>query len=488
MLYFDMQSSTVMTRVFGIDTRGLSAFRIALGSLLLIDLGLRSRDLKAHYTDQGILPLDVYHELLGNSWRWSIHSLHGSVAFQVFLFVIAGVFAACYLTGYRSRWAAIASWLLLTSLQTRNPFVVNGGDVLIRMLLFWSIFLPLDRHWALTRKRATEASASIVTSLATAAILLQVGVLYLMAGYFKYRGMWDQPDILERILQSDAYAKPLAYQLSGHSELLHWAGSAALISELILPFLIFSPIWTRQIRLFAIAWFLLFHVGIELTLTVGLFSYASCSAWILFIPTSLWNRLTKIPFRETRPSFVDRRSRRWHYATSGIVALALAFTLWINFTTIREPWIKPLRNQWVNKVSDVTTLRQRWNLFAKPLPKDGWYVGVARLKDGETVDLFRDGAPADWESYTKPKYVSEQFANHRWRKYYRRILTPTRVNLRDPLSWYLIREWNAEHGPDEQIESFELHFMQEIGVDEEGVERYQQRFLSEIQVTEPATD
>ena len=47
-------------RRFGIDTRSLAAFRISLGLLILADLALRSRNLRAFYTDFGVLPRSAF--------------------------------------------------------------------------------------------------------------------------------------------------------------------------------------------------------------------------------------------------------------------------------------------------------------------------------------------------------------------------------------------------------------------------------------------
>ena len=42
--------------IFGIDLRSLALLRVGLALLVIIDLVQRSFDLKAHYTDLGILP------------------------------------------------------------------------------------------------------------------------------------------------------------------------------------------------------------------------------------------------------------------------------------------------------------------------------------------------------------------------------------------------------------------------------------------------
>lgn len=42
--------------LFGMDERSLALFRICLGVTILFDLVTRMHDIKAHYTDLGVLP------------------------------------------------------------------------------------------------------------------------------------------------------------------------------------------------------------------------------------------------------------------------------------------------------------------------------------------------------------------------------------------------------------------------------------------------
>jgi len=42
--------------LFGIDLRALALFRVSIGTLLIIDLLLRSRYITAHYSDLGLYP------------------------------------------------------------------------------------------------------------------------------------------------------------------------------------------------------------------------------------------------------------------------------------------------------------------------------------------------------------------------------------------------------------------------------------------------
>jgi hypothetical protein len=77
---------------FGIDLRTVALFRICFGFILIGDLVTRAHALSAHYTDNGIWPRDAAETALGE-FGFSFHLLGGSAAFQVMLFVIAGLLA-----------------------------------------------------------------------------------------------------------------------------------------------------------------------------------------------------------------------------------------------------------------------------------------------------------------------------------------------------------------------------------------------------------
>ncbi len=115
--------------------RSLAVFRIAIATLILIDLLTRAGDLTAHYTDHGVWPVEAARRRLP-IWGFSIHLFNGSAEFQAILFLITGAFALAMLVGYHTRLVTPIVWLLTLSLHRRNPQVLQGGDHVMRILLF----------------------------------------------------------------------------------------------------------------------------------------------------------------------------------------------------------------------------------------------------------------------------------------------------------------------------------------------------------------
>jgi len=164
--------------LFVIDDRSLALFRGCLGAILFVDLILRGRDLHAFYTDAGVLPRLTLLATNSPSWNLCFHLASGSFWFQLSLFTIAALAALCILFNFKTRLMLFISWVLLLSLHNRNPLILNGGDVYLRCLLFWSLFI------AFSPKEA--ARHGVWRDLGNAGLLLQTALIYATSGLAKF--------------------------------------------------------------------------------------------------------------------------------------------------------------------------------------------------------------------------------------------------------------------------------------------------------------
>src|SRR4030095_3258389 len=165
-----------LEELFGIDLRSLALLRMGLALIVIGDLINRSFDLRAHYTDFGVLPRKDLIESASNFWHVSIHLINGSVLVQSLLFLAAGVLAVGLFFGYRTRLVVPALWFLTISLHSRNLMINQGGDHLLRLLLFWGMFLPLGAVYSFDSalNSSTRQKPIRVVSAVTVALLLQV--------------------------------------------------------------------------------------------------------------------------------------------------------------------------------------------------------------------------------------------------------------------------------------------------------------------------
>ena len=278
--------------LFGVDLRSLAALRVAMAMLIIVDLIRRSRDLVAHYTDFGVMPRTALIEDYSR-WRISLHLANGTWEFQALLFVIAGIFAVALLLGYRTRVVTIASWLMLASLHSRNPALLDGGDVLLRVMLFWAIFLPWGARWSVDCAMQDQDKLPQCTlSAATFAYAAQIVFMYWFSVLHKDRIEWIQnANVLYYTLHFDQFLTHWAQYLRPYPKFLSWLTYGVFGFELLGPLLLFSPFWTTSLRTIGIIGLVLLHFGIGVFMNIGIFTWVAPLSLLGLVPAEVWNKL-----------------------------------------------------------------------------------------------------------------------------------------------------------------------------------------------------
>lgn len=441
-----------LRRRFGIDTRSLAAFRIALGALLLADLLLRSRDLVAFYTDFGVLPRAALVSTFSSLHGLSVHAVSGEAWVQAVLFLLAGGFAAALLVGYRTPLATVASWLLLLSLQSRNPLVLNSGDTLLNALLLWGIFLPLGERWSVDSLRSDRRRPRVV-GVATAALLLQVVLVYSTNAAFKLSGdLWRRGEAIHYVFSLDQFTVLLGDVIAAYPTLLSVLGHVWFGMLLLSPLLI---LLTNALRGGFALLFVGMHLGMLLTMQLGLFPLISAAGLLPFLPGAVWEVLPSPPVRYLETAFVRWRAtlgaagsattsrtapsgpdglRR--VATTLLPAVLLALVVLSNVQSLGYDVVP----DGADPALEPTPIDQRWSMFAPdPLRTDVWYVVPGRLRNGSRVDALHRSR-VRWD---RPPDIASAYPNARWRKYLsslRRRDSEHRSQFGD----YLCRRWNDQ--------------------------------------------
>lgn len=436
----------------GIDIRSLALFRIGLAIILLVDITIRLQDIDGHYTDDGVLPRSVLLNHFADTWHVSLHLMNGTWLFQLFLFILEMGFSLALLVGYRTRLATIALWTLTISLQTRNPLVLQGADDVLKMLLFWGMFLPLGAYWSVDqwKGRITRISHQIA-SPATIALLLQICFIYWFSAFLKTDASWRQEgSAVWYALTNEFFATSIGLALLDYPNLLKGLTFSTLYLELFGPFFAFSPFWTSQFRTVTAIVFISFHLlALNMTMDLGIFPYVCAVGWIVFFPGWFWDRMLKLNI-----SNINSDRYRSNAITSFLAILFLAYIFTWNLKSVYTLSLPPK----AYAVGSFLRLDQLWNMFAPfPLKEDGWYVIPAKLRNGKEVDLFKEGEAVCWEH---PKYCAKEYKNDRWRSFMMNILfdESNGIMLSNYAS-FLCREWNETHSYEENLVSFEIVFM-----------------------------
>ena len=178
-----MKSYTTIQKLFAIDLRSLALFRVSLGLAVLHSFITLSSEFRAFYTGYGILPAGFFISQIKEFSKISIFLINDSEPVVLLLFCLAIFATLSFIVGWKTRWSSFWMWFFLMSLHARNPFVIRGGDNLVRYLTFWCLFLPLGERYAFDA--SPSSTKKIECSPATFALMMQTCYIYLFATYFK---------------------------------------------------------------------------------------------------------------------------------------------------------------------------------------------------------------------------------------------------------------------------------------------------------------
>ncbi|QKY18195.1 HTTM domain-containing protein [Halorubrum sp. CBA1229] len=467
----------------GIDPRALGAFRIGLALLLLGDLLVyRLPVVGAFYTDDGVLPRSTLAELYPFLETVSIHAVSGSAWVQTGLLALGACAAACLLVGYRTRASTGLSLVLLASLYARNPFVINGGNTILLMLLFLSLFLPLDARWSLGAGRssdpgyrddadggATDGGESgvgrRVCSLGTAVTLLTLVSIYAANVVSKVRSdAWMSGVAVPRIFQIEEFVVLFGPFVSDHTAVLaaiNWLWIALLSASVLL---VAATGWLRAGVALA---FVSAHLSMAATMRLGVFPFVMISVLLLFLPPRVWDAVealasslpgsSRLPDRAYRSdggspteaaSPVTSRARRGIRVAAAVLLVGV-FVALVVWQAAGVGLVDMPASESAGELSEVS-----WSFFA-PNPPDtsSWYVVRATLDSGETVDAL-DGGPV---AFDRPPDAADTYPTTLWHQFGHRVRYAGETQYR-PVAAYVCER------ADPDVESVTVfHVEQEVG-------------------------
>lgn len=502
---------------FALDLRSLALLRILLGFMLLLDLVLRAPDLTAHYTDAGLVPRDLQFHLgqRHHPFRFSLHMLSGELSFQISLFIIAGGFAVALALGFHTRIAHFGSLALFLSLLNRNGQVTMGIDAIVRLVCLWTLFLPLGARFSLDRRagRVRESPQEFGDngqqhfSMAGIALILQMFTIYFFSAIHKDHDVWRKDfTAVHYALHIDSYDTTLGTWLRQFPFLTSAMTRGTMILEFAAPWLLFGAgvvsliprlekAYDEQasLRTAAAVVFMLFHLGLGLTIALGTFPWFVILIWFGLLPGFVWETLndfidrnaetrspsdlaskaaaalgrvrelllrTEGPGRTVQPKRAQSSSQTTMWAKNVLAGFLAALVLLINLRTLdrkHTEWFFRSTAPVVNPIIDALRLDQNWALFApSPRRTDGHYVLVGDRSDGTSVDLLRDDLTLTWQ---KPTDVSASYGSIRGVKLHHHLKRRSGAALRDRYLEVACQRYQAEHPNLPTLKTVTLYFL-----------------------------
>jgi hypothetical protein len=265
------------------ETSTLALVRIAFGALVLVWAVTLTHDASSFFSGSGILPESGYDGR--PSAVWSLLDLTDS-GLAVGLVVAGLSIASLFLiAGLYTRLAAVVVFVLLVSLERRNPFVFNSGDGLLKVIAFYMVLAPAGASLSLDRwRRARDAFWEFPSREPWPLRLMQVqlSILYLATVWTKLSGTtWNDGTAISYAARLEDLTRfDLPHSIATSELVVNLMTYGTLALEVAIGILV----WNRRLRPWVLGLGVFLHLAIDLTMRVGFFSYAVFVLYLAFLP------------------------------------------------------------------------------------------------------------------------------------------------------------------------------------------------------------
>ncbi len=304
-----------------VDARSLGFGRIVLALILLFDLWHRARVLTLFYSNDGLIPNHMMLWRPPTQWMFSFFFILSRPDEVAVGFALCGLIYLGLLVGWRTRLMQVLSVIAVMSLHSRVTLLENGGDWMLGELTLWTAFLPLGKRFSvdavraslrarrettaaeLADRKAMDVTGSLaIVSLAVLALTLEIANAYIFNAVHKGGQTWRTGTAVHYVMHQDRMCTPLAvlmrpYMTLWLSRIMSWG---ALATEAILPIMLLAPVQKVSARRVAIVCIIGLHVGFQLFINLGLFSFAMIGYTPFLLTGADWDALARLAQRRKR--------------------------------------------------------------------------------------------------------------------------------------------------------------------------------------------
>jgi len=257
----------------------LGIVRIAFGALMIIWTLWMFRGLSVGMGQRGVIPKPPERPFI-----WGVfHSFTSDEALLFGWFVLLGA-AIALCVGWHSRLAAILVFVLVLSLERRNPAIFNGGDALLRIEALFIALAPCGAALSLDQRRRTGSffSAQAISPWALRLLQVQLSIVYLSTVVMKLGGeTWQNGTAVHYSLnQHDLHSVVASSWITQNLLLSNALTWGTLVIEIALGVLV----WNRRWRPWVLAGGVILHLSISMTIQVGFFTWVTFILYLAFIP------------------------------------------------------------------------------------------------------------------------------------------------------------------------------------------------------------
>ena len=281
----------------------LGLVRIAFGALVIVWtlwlLPIRG----ALLGPNGVVPAQPS---IANTWGlFAVWNTDEAILIGLVVLLIAAI---ALLVGWHSRIAAVVVFVLILSLERRNPWMFNSGDALVSIEALLLALSPCGAALSLDQRRRTGAFWSAQTRPNWPIRLLQVqfSILYLAAVQVKLTGQpWLEGTAVSYVLRIEDMTRiPLPQWLVTNA----LATNAMTWSVIAIELAVGILVWFPRFRSWVLSAGIVMHLLIDLTIQIGIFSYAMFVLYLAWVPAE-WVRTLPDRLRQRRERYRVNRIR-----------------------------------------------------------------------------------------------------------------------------------------------------------------------------------
>jgi hypothetical protein len=257
----------------------LGIVRIAFGGLLVVWTLWMYQGLNAALGPRGVVPNPPSRPLM-----WGVFHVFQTEQALLVGWAVLLASAIALMVGWHSRIAAILVFVLIFSLERRDPAIFNGGDALLRIEALFLALAPCGAALSLDQRRRSGSffSAQQIRPWALRLLQIQLSIVYLSTVVVKLSGeTWHNGTaVLYSLNQTDIQTIHLPAFLAHNlliSNALSWG---TLVIEVALGTLV----WNRRWRPWVLGAGVMLHLSIEMVLQVGFFTFVTFILYLAFIP------------------------------------------------------------------------------------------------------------------------------------------------------------------------------------------------------------
>jgi Vitamin K-dependent gamma-carboxylase len=290
-------------------TYALGLARMAFGVLAVAWTVSLLADLHRLFGPRGVVP----RRRLGE-FQWSVFDIWSGDGALVVGWCVLLVSAIALTVGWHSRLAAVLVFVLMFSFHRENPWIVGGGDVLLRIEALLLALSPCGSALSLDQHRLTGSFSSAQARAVWPIRLmqLQLSLIYLGTVQFKISGdTWLQGTAVSYALRlQDMMLLPTPDWVTANALLMNTATWATLALEFAIGILV----WNRRCRPWVLAGGVVMHMMIMSTIAVGFFNIAMFVLYLVFVPPAIAQRVTNrvTRFRGRHPTPTNTHERDNH--------------------------------------------------------------------------------------------------------------------------------------------------------------------------------